>query len=239
MDRVFSIPKEKVDSLVIRSFKAPEDPISSKAFKEGHAAVIESFGFVLSSVSQPWETHQNTYVIIVESEDGSKVYGGARIQIYDKQLDLPVIGAIDEEAPEIVPYVEAQTPYKFAELCGLWNSISAAGLGIGSVFAVRAAVALAGMVGVEKMIALCSVHTFRIAHRYGFGLVSSVGNNGAINYAGAKQIAKLTEQSDIWNLPNSNEIEKEIILSMRNNPSQVIIDRTRGEQVSIRIDLKV
>jgi hypothetical protein len=237
LDRVFSIPKEKVDSLVFRSFKAVDDPKSARAFKEGHAAVIESFGFVLSSVSQPWETHENTYVIIIESEDGKKVYGGARIQLYDDKLPLPVVSAIDEEAPEIVSFIKGKTPYKFAELCGLWNSISAAGLGIGSVYAIRSAVALAGMIGVEKMIALCSVHTFRIAHRYGFDLVKEVGQNGAINYAGAKQIAKLTQQSDILNLPNSDIKERSIITAMRSNPKQVIIDQTRHESISITIDL--
>lgn len=179
------------------------------------------------------------YAIIVESLDRQKVYGGARLHLGKSAFPLPVIGAVSEEAPEIADFIQSLQGQPFAELCGLWNSMSIAGMGVGSVFSIRAAIALAGMVGVNSLIALCSVHSYRMAHRYGFNLVESVGRGGEIPYVGAKQIARLTYQHDVVNLPNSQDLERDAILSLRSAPNQSVAELLRGDNVDINYDLSL
>jgi hypothetical protein len=238
-EQALSIPKERVNQLSIRAFRPSLDKETSHRFLEGHYEVIRAFGFKLSSATESWIDDPTSYAIIVESIDRKKVYGGARIHSGASVFPLPVIGAVYEEAPEITGFVQSLQGRQFGELCGLWNSMSIAGMGVGSVFSIRAAIALAGLVGIDSLIALCSVHSFRMAHRYGFNLVESVGRSGEIPYAGAKQIARLTYQPDVVSLPNSQELERNAIFSLRTEPVQLANELLRGDSVDINYDLSL
>jgi len=232
-----SIPKERISVFSIRSFKPEKDKSSSERFAQGHLEVLNAFGFKLSSASESWMHDPKTFGILIESPENHRVYGGARVHLNNGKNPLPVIAAIDREAPEIADYIKSHDNIVLGELCGLWNSMSIAGMGVGSVFSIRAAIALAGMIGVDSMIALCSVHSYRMAHKYGFNLVETVGTGGEIPYAGAKQIARLTIQKDIKNLPGADPEELRIIQNLREQPLQTITDKLRDEFIELRFDL--
>lgn len=229
--------KEELESITIRAFRAVDDLDSCHRFLQGHLDVISAFGFKLSSATESWMLDPKTYVVIVESNDRSRTFGGARLQFRSPNNPLPVEGAIGVEAPEIYPFLEQHS--ELAEICGLWNSVNVAGMGIGSVYSIRAAIALAGMVGVKEMVALCSVHTYRMAHRYGFNLLQEIGNKGAIPYAGAHQTAHLTYQFDVEGLPNSVEAERNLIMDLRKNPDQVIKDNGNPSELQVHYKLGI
>lgn len=237
--RLLARSRIQLDSISIRAFRAIDDRESATRFSLGHKAVITAFGFELSSAKESWLDDPNTYVVIIESQDRVHTYGGSRIQKYSTELKLPAECAIGLEAPEIHDFIQNHGNSSFAEICGLWNSIAVAGLGIGSVFSIRAAIALAGLIGVKEMIALCSVHTYRAAHKYGFNLLKEVGNGGMIPYAGAHQTASLTFQYDVDGLPNSDEKERNIIRDLRINPSQVTQEYGNSSPLEIHYNLNI
>ena len=68
------------------------------------------------------------------------------------------------------------------------------------------------------MVALCSAFTYRSSHKYGFRLVESLGEGGKIFYAGANQYAHITHQPDIFEMTDSDEIERLKINEIRSNP---------------------
>lgn len=210
-------PEKHLSEISIRSFRAIDDLESCMRFRAGHLGVLEAFGFKLTSSTEDWMFDPETHVIIIESPDREFTYGGSRLQLLGTNLELPIQSAIGEDVPNLNNYLSSRKG-PVAELCGLWNSVAVAGLGIGSVYSIRSAIALGGILGYNEMIALCSAFTYRISHKYGFRLVESLGEGGKVFYAGANQYAHITHQQDIQTLPDSDEIERIKILEIRENP---------------------
>jgi len=210
-------PEKHLSEISIRSFRAIDDLDSCMRFREGHLGVLEAFGFKLTSSTEEWMFDPGTHVIIIESLDRKTTYGGSRLQLLGSKLELPIQGAVGEDISNLDEYLFSRKG-PVAELCGLWNSVAVAGLGIGSVYSIRSAIALGGLLGYQEMIALCSAFTNRISHKYGFRLVESLGEGGKIFYEGANQYAHITHQKDVINLLNSDEIEKLKIQEVRLSP---------------------
>jgi len=131
--------RESVSAIRIRGFCAKDDLNSCLQFQEGHLDVLRSFGFKVSSTKEDWMMSDKVFVVIVESLCGSRTYGGARIELIDKARKLPVQLAIEDLDPRINDFVDSMKNFRSGELCGLWNSVAVAGLGIGSVYSIRAA----------------------------------------------------------------------------------------------------
>ncbi|MEN9332887.1 MAG: hypothetical protein RLY35_67 [Bacteroidota bacterium] len=229
--------RERVEFIRIRSFKAIDDLDSCMKFQEGHLDVLRSFGFQVSSSKEDWMTSEFVHVVIVESEDGRKIYGGARIEEANKGRPLPVQSAISYLDPKIDEYVNQRAGKKFGELCGLWNSVAVAGLGIGSVYSIRSALAVATRLGFDQILALCSVHSFKMASNFGFSLVKGIGENGILYYEGAKQNAHITIQDALQELANSDENEKLRIQSLSSNPNQIVEESRNKVNLTIEYSL--
>ena len=128
----------------IRAFRTTDEQDSCELYIEGHRKVLDAYGVTkVTSASDNWRYDPNTYIVLVESDDRTKVYGGGRIQIRSEALKMPMEGAIAVLDKSIYDYVDQLGNYNVAEFCGLWNSKEAAGYGIGSIFLIRAAVVIA------------------------------------------------------------------------------------------------
>ncbi len=231
--------RERVEFIRIRSFKAIDDLESCMKFQDGHLDVLRSFGFQVSSSNEDWMTSEFVHVVIVESEDGKKIYGGARIEEANRGRPLPVQSAISYLDPKIDEYVHLRAKKKFGELCGLWNSVAVAGLGIGSVYSIRSALALAMRLDYDEILALCSVHSFKMASNFGFSLIREIGDNGILYYEGAKQNAHITIQDSLQLLANAEENEKSRILSLSSNPHQIVEESRNKVNLTIEYSLSL
>jgi len=227
-----------LSEISIRSFRAIDDLDSCMRFREGHLGVLEAFGFKLTSSTEEWMFDPGTHVVIIESLDRKITYGGSRVQLHGSKLELPIQSAVGEDISNLDDYLNSRMG-PIAELCGLWNSVAVAGLGIGSVYSIRSAIALGNLLGYNEMIALCSAFTYRISHKYGFRLVESLGEGGKIFYEGANQYAHITHQQNLIDLPDSDEFEKlkiqEIITSPNSKVDEIIGDGLTSIHYQIEI----
>ena len=115
----------------IRVFRAVDEPATTEKFIEGHMKILKAFGIaMITSANSDWFNDTNTYVIIAESTDGNKVFGGARLQIAGGENILPIEKAISELDVKIHETVRKYEIHGTAEVCGFWNSREVAGLGI-------------------------------------------------------------------------------------------------------------
>jgi hypothetical protein len=231
--------RESVSSIRIKAFRASSDMISCLRFQEGHLDVLRSFGFKVSSTKEDWMLSDDTFVILVESMDSSRVYGGARLEYCNRGRDVPIQAALMDLAPEINNFIRNQSNHSTVELCGLWNSVSVAGMGIGSVYSIRAALAVAGLLNIQNILALCSVHSYRMASVFGFTLLKEVGEGGVVYYEGAKQNAHITYHEDFIKMRNVNADERDKIVSLINQPFQVVIEERNGTNLNITYDLQI
>ena len=224
----------------IRAYKSPDDIETSLKYIEGHRKVLESYGVKqVTSANHNWLYDENTYVIIVESEDGERIFGGTRVQVRSKNLKMPMEDAIAKIDKNIYAYMDAIGDYQIAEFCGLFNSKEVAGFGIGSIFLGRIAIAISAHVGVKHLLGLCSPATLRNSLRVGFEILRDLGNNGTFYYPKEGLIATALIIADVINLPNATVEERERIMDLRNNPNQNAVEKGPKGELEIIYDTKI
>lgn len=225
--------------VVVKAFRAIDNPDICEKYVEGHVRVLKIYGItMITSANVEWFTDPYTYVILVESEDEQKIYGGARIQVAGGQYELPIEKAVKDFDPNVHGLVNRLTPGGTGELCGLWNSREVAGLGIGSIYLGRVGVAISTQLNLSTLFALCAPATVKNCMRVGFLVETSLGNNGTFYYPKEDLIATAVLLNDVPTLINADPDERQAIINLRENPIQTRIDMA-PKQRTLEIDYRI
>jgi hypothetical protein len=207
----------------------------------GHRRVLEIYDIkMITSNKSAWMDHPGTYVIIVESSDDNKVLGGARIQLADGYMPLPIedaVGMVDEKILGIVQRHRSEGIT--GEICGLWNSREIAGYGIGSIYLGWSGVALARILGMSTLFALCAPATVRPCKQVGFTIERDLGSNGYFNYPKLNLVATAMTIADVGVLSSAMDIVKETVARLFANPVQTIIFDSPKGIMAIEYDLRI
>lgn len=230
----------EIKKVKIRAFRAAEDVESCNRYIDGHKKILEIYGVpkVTSSTTQ-WKDDPNSYVILVESVESEKIYGGARIQVVSPSLPLPIEDAVGELDPYVYSLVNDLNKKRTGELCGLWNSREVAGLGIGSVFLGRAGVSIVTQIGLGSLFALCAPATVQNCLRTGFLVEERLGDKGTFYYPKLDLIATAVLLKDPVELSTADANEREKIMALRQNPKMSILENGRRGVIEIDFDLEV
>jgi hypothetical protein len=229
-------------SVHIRAFRAVKDEESSLRFIRGHEKVLEAHGVKrVTSMNHDWMHNPAVFVILVENEDRTKVYGGARVHAAGGTQRLPLEDATGYMDNKVYEAVERESIHGTGELCGLWNSIEVAGLGIGSFFATRAGVTIADQIGIDSMFALCAPYTVRWAKMVGCEIYTEVGKEGTFYYPKLDLVATTVLCRDTLGLGKARRTEQRKIKSLRETPNQKIIEQPpfKKSEVEIFYDLNI
>src|SRR6266404_6491527 len=136
--------------LKIRIYKAIDNLTACKRFAHEHENVLLSYGIIkVTSSNTNWFYDPDVFIVMVESIDGDKLYGGARLHIKNQEFHLPIENAISILDTRIHKLINDNVVYKTGELCGLWNTKSMTGNGL-SAMLIRTGVAKAGIFMAEK-----------------------------------------------------------------------------------------
>jgi hypothetical protein len=224
--------------LTIRTFRAINDVASCEQFAEGHARVLLDYGVTkVTSSSTDWFHNPSVYVMMAERTGNNETVGGIRIHIADGITRLPMedaISMVDEQVFDLISgYIQQGT----AELCGLWNSKSTAGLGIGSYYLMRAAISAAPQLGLKTLFALCAPHTLKISVEKGFEVEKSIGNQGTFIYPKLDLVATSIIIKDLVDLPLALPREKDIINELRNTPKLVRTEQGPKGEIEISYNM--
>jgi hypothetical protein len=222
--------------VTIRAFRSVDDPEACERFIEGHRRVLEAHGVKkVTSSNNDWKDNPAVFVVNVESQDKQKVYGGARIHVADGKHPLPIELATGYLDSSIYNRVFQERRQGTAELCGLWNSIEVAGMGIGSFFATRAAVVITQQIGIKALWGLCAPYTVRWAQRLGSEIVKDIGNQGTFYYPRLDLIATVVLMRDTEDLQSIRPYESQKILSLRQQPNQILFEPPPGKRQEVEI----
>ena len=183
---------------------------------------------------------ENVWVVLVDSKDGKKTYGGARIHKSTPESKLPIQDAVGFLDPQIDRFIENQRSQGLGEICGLWNSVEVAGMGVGSIYLIRAGLSIAAELGIKQMFALCSPYTYKMAASFGFFPLREIGNNGKFPYPTERLVATVTFQENTTEMNGSHQSERDMILDLRDQPIQKKIETARnGISVEVNYQLKL
>jgi hypothetical protein len=224
----------------IRAFRATDDPETCLKYIEGHRKVLSIYGIEnITTNTDSWMYNPAIFVVVIESMDGTKLYGGGRLQAADGKTPLPVEEATGKMDNKIHEVVRSYAPNGIGELSGLWNSKEVAGFGIGSIYPSRAILSVTNQVGVNAIITLCAPATVRFGTWIGGTPLALVGNKGTFYYPKLDLIATVLFTEDAVNLPTAVHREREKILHLRDNPVHLSEDKSpfKGEIVNVHYDL--
>ncbi|WP_186756260.1 hypothetical protein [Echinicola salinicaeni] len=224
----------------IKAIRAISDTTTTDKYIDGHFSVLESYGVTkVTSADRSWVENPNVYLLVVESEDGSQVFGGGRVQIKCDKFQLPLEPAIREKDTRIIEHMSEFEDLEVAELCGVWNSREIAGYGIGSIFLIRAGVAVASLLGLKCLMGFCSPFTVARCQTLGFKVIEDLGDKGTFLYPKEGLIATILDIKDLHELPNALCEEREKINFLRENPCHSANESSEKGEFTIIYDLKI
>jgi hypothetical protein len=234
-----SLNKEKPE-VRLRAFRAIDDPETCARFVEGHTHVLTSIGVTkVTSSKNEWTTNPAAFVMVVESLDGKKVFGGARVHVAGGSEPLPIEQATGGIDPAVFDLVWKYAQQGTGELCGLWNSREIAGYGIGAIFLIRTAVALSYQIGIQSLFALCAPYTIKPVERVGMVLEGSIGNVGTFYYPKLDLVATSMVLKDVLTMMHALPEDKAAIIEVRENLDIVRTEELRGKQIVIHYKTQI
>jgi len=227
--------------LKISVFRAIDNNDLCQKFVDGHVRVLAIYGItMITSAKVEWFQDPDTYVIMVESNDGEKLYGGARVQVAKGTYELPIESALKKFDPSVIPMVQQSIAGGSGELCGLWNSREVAGLGIGSIYLGRVGVAIAMRLQLNTLYALCAPATVKNCMRVGFSVEERLGDKGTFFYPKEGLVATAVTLYDVDELSKAETDERSKIIDLRDNPVQEKEDLSaRGKKMEINYNLQL
>lgn len=224
----------------LRAFRAIDDPEACKLFLEGHAHVLTSIGVTkVTSSKNEWTMNPAVFVIVVESLDKKRVYGGARVHVAGGTQPLPIEEATSALDRNIHNLIWKYTLHGTGEICGLWNSQELAGYGIGSPLLIRAGIAIASQIGLKSLFALCAPYTIKPVVNCGMVLEDSIGNKGTFYYPKLDLLATTMILKDVESLSKAIGEDKEMLNLMRQHPNELKIDELKNKQIVIYFELTI
>ncbi len=224
----------------LRVFRAIDDPKTCELFVEGHANVLTSIGVTkVTSSKNEWTENPAAFVLIVESLDREKVYGGVRIHVSGGSQLLPIEEATKELDSSILNLVYQYAQQGTGEFCGLWNSREIAGYGVGSIFLSRACVAISTQIGLKSIFALCAPYTVQMGLNSGYEIETSVGDNGTFYYPKLDLIATTMILKDPEILIKAIDEERDAIFNLRRSLKVTRSEVLRKKEIQIHYELKI
>lgn len=233
---------EETTDIRIRAFRATDDPDTCLKFIEGHRRVLSIYGIEnITTNTDSWMYNPAIFVVVVESLDRQKLFGGARVQAANGISPLPIEEATGSMDSRIYGIVRNYAQFGTGELSGLWNSKEVAGLGIGSFFPSRTSVVIASQVGLTTMFSLCAPATVRFNQWIGSKILTSVGNEGTFYYPKLDLLATACFLEDVEDLKSAAVREREKMLYLRQNPHCVIKEKSpfKNLYINVHYDLTI
>lgn len=224
----------------LRAFRAVDDPKTCELFLKGHEQVLTNIGVKkVTSSKNEWMFNPVAFVLIVESLDREKVFGGARIHVAGGSQLLPIEEATGGMDQKIFDLVWQYAQEGAGEICGLWNSREIAGYGVGSIFLTRAAVAISTQIGIKSLFALCAPYTVKMAESVGYHIERSVGNDGTFYYPKLDLLATTMLLEDVRALTYAEAEDRAAIFKIRSQTNLVRLEQLRRKEIEIHYETQI
>ncbi len=222
--------------LKFRAFRPVDDLVLSERYLKGHTRVLEDYGITnITSNNRVWLEMDSIYGVVAENEEGELV-GGIRVQMADGVHPLPVEKAVGHMDARIHDVVKKFYDNGVGELSALWNAKSVAGYGV-SVLLTRAGISMTNQMNCNTLVGICGDYTLEMFRNVGFVVDKTLGDNGEFFYPKQDFIARVLGILNSKNLETAEEVNRERMLSLRNNPIQHFFEDGPKGQVEIDYNL--
>ena len=170
--------------VVVEVYRAIDHFSECKEFIIGHRKVLQVFDIAnITSANLDWAFSPSSVILMIKRKDDLKLIGGARLQLVDNVLNIPLEEAVQDKDENIHGYLKNLAEKgEVGEICGLWNTREGAKLGIGSKFLTRAAFIVAAQMKLKTSVMLCAPSTVKMATSMGCDVIKELGEDGKFYY---------------------------------------------------------
>lgn len=224
----------------IRAFRAVDEPDVCTEYVKGHQLVLKDYGVSNVTSGIPvWLNNPFVYMVVAEDLDTRTLVGGIRVQMADGILPLPIVTAIGHMDHRVVDTVDYYREHGgVGELCGLWNSKQVAGMGI-SMLLTRASIAIIKQIDFKTLVGICADYTLPMFSRVGFVIDRSMGENGEFAYPNPNYVTRVLGILNAETLETAQEYDKERMLSLRQNLTQIRMEEGPKGNVEVEYSLQL
>jgi hypothetical protein len=229
---------DKFMHIRIRVFHAQNHAEIAKIYTSGQQDVLKEFNVtgVTSAKKNSWE-NENSYIFVAENVKTGEIGAGMRLDVADAEHKLPLETALENIVPDL-----SQRIHRFdniiAEACGWW---------VKKTFSERrlpkhlliSALAIAPKFQIKYILGFPHQGTKKITDSLGFMNVRDLGNNNASFFYPNENYVSTVVEIDAVNLTETEEHEKEKIVSLRKSPVQTITIELNGYTTKIDFDLRL
>lgn len=228
----------RTERITIRAFRAVDEPVTCRAFLQGHAKVLEDFGIQNVTTNNPlWCSDPDTYVLVALTKEHGMI-GGIRLEVAKAGRTLPMHDALRKFEPGIGGRLSGMGEFGMAEVCGLWVANEMVGMGLPGLLAVSA-VSIANQIGMSSLVCLVAHYTLRQAVRSGFVPMNDIGDHGKFPYPIPSITAFAMVVPDAITLNAAPQAQREALMSLRLRPIQERNEDLGGRNVQIRYLLQL
>lgn len=225
-----------MDKIILKAFRAPDQPELCAEFLREHRKVLEDFGIEnVSTNTDTWMHDPGAYMIVALHESLGMV-GGIRLQLAAENVPLPMEEAIGKLDPRVAPALEALRAKGNGEVCSLWNANRYANMGV-PVLLSQAVTAMASMAGVQHMVCLVAHYTQRHPRRNGFVVMNEVGEQGCFSYPIPSIKAIAMVNNDTLLLSDASQTQRHTIYSIRMRPRQVRVESPASTPLEVHYEM--
>jgi hypothetical protein len=221
-----------------RAFRAIDDLKTCLLFKEEHRNVLRDYGVTnITTNSEAWMYNPDIYCIVAESGVNKRVLGGVRLQVSRYDAPLPIELALAKHDGAVSQFVGGfREMGGVAELCALWNAKAVAGSGL-SVLLVRAGVAFSVQLPIKFLVTICADFTLKMFTDCGFTIQRSLNDGKGYPYPNRSYLSRVLAVNDLADLRSAEDHDRERILSIRKEPTQVAREQTPGSELNVDYNL--
>ncbi|MBX2972872.1 MAG: hypothetical protein KF797_07210 [Flavobacteriales bacterium] len=239
MNESTNTPKQELDRITLRAYRAVEHPEAAALFAEEHMKVLSDIGISkVTKVTSRWQQDPNVYVIAAEHDELGLV-GGIRIHVSRSSLEpLPLLSAVGKLDPALPAFVERMSGGGIAEIGGLWNAHRFANRGLPMLLG-TAAVSLVPQLKVECLIAVLARYTLRYATKLGLKVVEEVGEKGWFVYPKPGFWGIVMCAADPCSLDHARPDLRHRVLSLRMRPEQRTVEFTGVCHLDVQYKLEL
>jgi hypothetical protein len=219
----------------IHGFWAVDKIELCKKFSRGHIDVLRHHGLTnFPSNSIDWFDDKDTYVVLALKNNIP--LAGMRMQRLTSSHMGSIEGALVKYDLEVTKRFNDMLIDNPFEISALWNSKSVSGMKLSAIIS-RLGLVLAPTFGWQISVCLMAKYVFHLPTSLGYEIIRDIGNNGIFNYPTEDFQAAVWRNSNIIELTNCGEIEKNRILSLRDNLNQKSLEL--NNKLLIQYDLHI
>ncbi len=234
-----SAVKKNVSPLKLIAFRASEDKALAKRCIRAHLKELKSIGVKNIASSNPdWINDPDVIVFCLISLETNAPVAGMKLDIWNKNKSLPIIDSLSSQSFDMKKIIQDHSQRSVAEICGLWVSNEASGMGISKIL-IRAAVSTLSNLSIGKSVAFASQYTIKTISCMGYQIYSKIGDKGMFHYPTKDFQSYVAFLYDTSKLEGSETREKRLILELQKNPKLIRLENEKSKNILIQYDLKL